>query len=191
MLLVPLWYLLFRPWKMRDGIMFGFASLFFLSQNYFVLKNGGFFFDQQDILLMPYYEPFLWGFYYITLKRFIADPREGSVELGWKAILGLAATGLCFSLFASESNLLLISTLISTSLLLILFHEKYDLYYALCAMVLGFAVEVFGVSTGLWWYPEPDFWGIPYWFATMWISVGILGRRFLIPLSYRLSKLLS
>ena len=41
--------------------------------------------------------------------------------------------------------------------------------------------EIFGVSEGLWSYPAPDFLGIPFWSATMWISVGLLGRRFLIP----------
>jgi hypothetical protein len=189
-ILLPFWYFIFRPWKKFEGIMVGIATLFFFVQNFLVLKSGGFSFKQQDILLMPWYEPFLWGFYYIVIKRFIADPRAEEVRLDWRAFAGLAVTGLCFSLFSSNSNLLLASTLISTGLLFAFFHEKYDFYYALVALVLGFAVEVFGVTTGLWWYPKPDFLGIPYWFATMWISVGVLGRRFLIPLSCRLANLL-
>jgi hypothetical protein len=184
--LLPFWFFVFRPWNKTEGIIFAIASLFFLMQNYFVLKSGGFYFKHRDILLMPYYEPFLWGFYYITIKRFISESPTIS-KMDWKSFLGLAITGLCFSLFSNHSNILLISTLISTGILLTLFHARYDFYYALCALVLGLVTEIFGVSTGLWSYPEPDFVGIPFWSATMWISVGLLGRRFLIPLATWLS----
>lgn len=181
-LLLPFWLLLFRPWSKAEYFMFLVASVFFLLQNYAVLKTGGFSFKHKDILLMPYYEPFLWGFYYLIIKRFISEPLQ-HCKLQLKAFFGLLLTGFAFSFFSQNSDSLLISTLVSTSVLLIMFHELYDLYYALCALILGFIIELFGVSTGLWTYPEPDFLGIPYWFATMWISVGILGRRLLVPLS--------
>lgn len=180
LILLPFWFFLFRPWNTEEIIIFFIASVFFLWQNYAVLKTGGFSFKYKDILLMPYYEPFLWGFYYLTIKRFIGEPPD-SHKLHGKAFFGSILTGLCFSLFSKNSTILFISTLISTSILFMMFHERYDFYYALCALILGFIIEVFGVSTGLWSYPEPDFLGIPYWFATMWGSVGLLGRRFLIP----------
>ncbi|MDY7036269.1 MAG: hypothetical protein SV375_08940, partial [Thermodesulfobacteriota bacterium] len=66
-------------------------------------------------------------------------------------------------------------------LLLLMFHKRYDLYYAVYALVLGMVIELFGVFSGLWHYPNPDILGIPFWFANMWMSVGLLGRRFLIP----------
>ena len=78
---------------------------------------------------------------------------------------------------------LFLATLVSTALLLAFFHERADIQWAGAALVLGLIVELFGVSAGLWRYPDPDFLGIPFWFATMWISVGVLGRRFLIPLA--------
>jgi hypothetical protein len=184
-ILLPFWFILFHPWNKTEGIMFIIASLFFLMQNYFVLKAGGFAFKYKDILLMPYYEPFMWGFYYTVIKRFISESSNTKV-LGWRPFLGLAITGICFSLFSRNSDILLISTVISTCILFALFHDRYDFYYAICALVLGFIVEIFGVTTGLWSYPDPDFLGIPFWFATMWISVGLLGRRFLIPLAERI-----
>lgn len=189
LILLPYWYLSFRPWSKAEYFMFLLASGFFFLQNYAVLKTGGFSFKHKDILLMPYYEPFLWGFYYLTIKRFISEQQHCTLHL--KAFLGLVLTGLAFSFFSHNSGLLLISTLVSTGVLLVLFHELYDFYYALCAFILGFIIELFGVSTGLWAYPEPDFLGIPFWFATMWISVGILGRRLLIPLSEWLAKKVS
>lgn len=183
-LLLPFWYFIFRPFKRSEIIMFVIASLFIIGQNYSVLKSGGFTFAQQDFFLMPYYEPFMWGFYYLNMKRFISE--DSDIEkpvLRFKAFLGLAATGICFSFFSQSSDLLLISTIVSTCFLLILFHKAYDIYYGVYALCLGFIIELFGISTGLWSYPDPDFLGMPFWFATMWISVGILGRRLLIPLS--------
>lgn len=182
LILLPFWYFIFRPWNQVEIIIFFIASIFFFVQNYAVLKTGGFSFKHKDILLMPFYEPFLWGFYYINIKRFISEGVE-AVTFDKKSVFGLLLTALAFSIFSKNSNTLFMATLLSTGMLFIMFHERFDFYYAAYALGLGFVIELFGVSSGLWAYPEPDFLGIPYWFATMWISVGLLGRRFLIPLA--------
>ncbi|MCP4672201.1 MAG: hypothetical protein GY857_12945 [Desulfobacula sp.] len=190
--LLPFWFLVFRPFKRSELIMFIIASLFIIGQNYSVLESGGFRFTQQDFFLMPYYEPFMWGFYYLNMKRFIAEKADKDRPvLGFKALFGLVATGICFAFFSQSSDLLLMSTTLSTCFLIILFHRAYDIYFGLYALVLGFIVELFGISTDLWVYPDPDFLGMPFWFATMWISVGILGRRLLIPLSEWIDNKLS
>jgi hypothetical protein len=134
---------------------------------------------------MPYYEPLLWGFYFLSLKRFISGRAGDDVRANKASVVGLVATSLAFSLFSFDPRALLIATTCSTTILLVLFHTRRDIYYGLSALALGLIVELFGVSTGLWSYPVPDFLGIPYWFATMWISVGLLGRRFLIPVTER------
>ena len=86
-----------------------------------------------------------------------------------------------FALFSSDSRTLLVATACSTAFLFMMFHTQGDVQFAVYALVLGFVIELFGVFTGLWWYPAPDILGIPYWFATMWLSVGLLGRRFAVP----------
>jgi len=131
---------------------------------------------------MPYYEPFLWGYYFISLKRFLINLAEIR-HVGKQALFGLLVTSLAFSLFPNNSRHLTYATIGSTALLFILFHERSDIFYALSALLLGTVIEVFGVFTGLWFYPETDFLGLPYWYAAMWISVGLLGRRFMIPLA--------
>ena len=181
-ILLPFWFFIFRPWNKTEVIIFIIASAFFLGQNYAVIKAGGFSFKHKDLLLMPYYEPFLWGFYYLNIKRFVLEV-DKSVPFEKKSIFGLLLTALTFSIFSENSNTLFMATLLSTGALFILFHERFDFYYAAYALELGFIIELFGVSSEHWSYPEPDFLGIPYWFATMWISVGVLGRRFLIPLA--------
>jgi hypothetical protein len=180
LILLPFWWIVFRPWQLGELYSFVIATIFFLIQNYVCLKAGIFEFRHKDILLMPYYEPFMWGFYFTALKRFIAGSRK-SPAFEMKSLIGLLATSIAFSLF-SKTSLFFAATIVSTLLLFVLFHRKLDIAYAVSALLLGFVVELFGVFSGLWSYPAPDFLRMPYWFSTMWISVGLLGGRFLMPL---------
>jgi hypothetical protein len=178
--LLGVWSVIFYPLAIGEIVLFLVAALFFVVQDYLSLKAGLFAFRDKDMLLMPFYEPALWGFYFLGMKRFVTGTGTASLVVDWKAIVGVVVSSLVFSLF-SDSHTLFIATLCLTAFLFFLFHTKTDISYALYALVLGFVIEIFGVSKGLWSYPAPDFLGIPFWFATMWVSVGLLGRRFLIP----------
>jgi hypothetical protein len=189
LLLTLSWAALFFPLSAGELVLFALAGLFFLFQNYVCLKAGLFEFKFKDVLLMPYYEPLLWGFYFLGMKRFISGgKKEDIVVLDSKSYVGVVVTSIVFSLFSFDSHALFIATACSTALLCFLFHTRFDLYYALYALTLGLTMELFGVSTGLWWYPAPDFAGLPYWFLTMWISVGLLGRRFAMPAAELIAK---
>ena len=184
LVLIPLfacWAIVFHPVDRSDLALFVVAGLFITVQNYLALQDGLFEFRFKDILLMPYYEPLLWGFYFVTMKRFVNGRKDEHTPLGMKAVAGLLATSAMFALFSSDSRTLFVATACSTAFLFALFHTKVDVQFAIYALVLGFVIELFGVFTGLWWYPAPDILGMPYWFATMWLSVGLLGRRFAIP----------
>jgi len=181
LLLMVWWSVVFYPISRTDLVAFGLAAVFFLLQNFVCLKAGLFEFRFKDVLLMPYYEPFLWGFYFVTLKRAISGVGRDPVTLDARSAAGLIVTSIAFSVCSFDPRVLLVATACSTTLLLVMFHESNDRWYALCALVLGFIIELFGVTTHLWSYPTSDFLGIPYWFATMWMSAGLLGRRFLIP----------
>ncbi len=186
-ILLACWWLMFSPLTAGDVVMFVFASAFFLVQNYVTLKEGLFEFRFKDILLMPWYEPALWGFYFLALTRFVPTTPHDRATVSLKSVAAVVVTSLMFSLFSHDSRLLLAATGVSTAVLFAMFHTRADVHYALAALGLGLIVELFGVSTGLWRYPAPDVLGIPYWFATMWMSVGLLGRRFLIPAAEWLS----
>lgn len=187
-LLVVAWSFVFAPVTLDEVVLFVLAAAFFLVQNFVCLKAGIFVFQHKDVLLMPYYEPLLWGFYLLSAKRFASSRPARVPAIDAKAITGLVATSLVFSVFTYSSKALFAATSGSTLLLLALFHSPSDLAFAAFALGLGFVVELFGVFTGLWWYPAPDFLGIPYWFATMWISVGLLGRRFAMPAAQRVAE---
>jgi hypothetical protein len=186
-MLPPMWFLLLRPLHRAEWILFVLVGVFFVGQNYAVLSAGGFAFRQKDILLMPYYEPLLWGYWFLNISRFAAEP-SGQINLHWRAFLGVVVTAAMFTVLGANSDHLLWGTLVSSALLLVLFHEAADVRQGLYAMALGFAIEYFGVSQGFWSYPHPDILGMPYWFATMWFSIGILGRRFVQPLAQWLAR---
>jgi hypothetical protein len=177
------WLVLFWPIRSSEAVAFLVAAAFFTVQNYVCLQAGLFEFRFKDILLMPYYEPALWGFYFLSMKRFVSGAGLDPPPLQWTGVVGTIVTSVMFSVFSGNHQALLVATLCSTAFLFVLFHTRGDVYYATYALILGFIVELFGVSTGLWSYPRPDFLGMPFWFATMWISVGLLGRRFLFPVS--------
>jgi len=179
--LLVVWWLLFFPLTTTDYLLFPLAAAFFTIQNYVCLKAGLFAFQSHDFLLMPYYEPLLWGFYFISMKRFVFGDAADYAPLDIRSVVGLVVTSIAFSIFSSAPRPLLVATAGSTLLLVTLFHTTSDLACALFALILGFIVELFGVRTGLWSYLAPDFLGIPFWFATMWLSVGLLGRRFAMP----------
>src|SRR5258705_1483500 len=157
LLLVGSWSAVFYSLTAGELTLFVVAALVFLLQDYLSLKAGLFEFRDKDILLMPYYEPALWGFYFLSMKRFVEGERQHPLALDWKAIAGVVLTSVVFSLF-SNSHTLFIATLCSTAFLFLLFHTKLDIYYAVYALTLGFIVEMFGVSEGLWSYPAPISW---------------------------------
>ena len=180
--LALVWAVVLFPIRWNELIVFVLAGVFFVFQNYVCLKAGLFEFQFKDVLLMPYDEPLLWGFYFLSMKRFLASAEKSNV-INWKSFAGLAVTSVAFSLFNYNSHMLFVATLCSTAILFLLFHTERDAQHALFALALGFVVEMFGVSTGLWSYPAPDVLGIPWWFGTMWLSVGLLGYRFLFPVA--------
>lgn len=181
-LLLPLqWWWLLRPFTRRELLLGGLAALFFIGQNYTVLRAGAFVFEQRDFLLMPYYEPPLWAFWYLVLVRWVDEP-PNAVPLQARAGLGLLLTVIAFSGFAGDSRALTGATLVSTAGLVALFRERGDFVYGGCALALGVAVEAVGLLSGRWFYPQADFLGLPYWFAAMWYAVGVLGRRVGVPL---------
>ena len=182
-LLLATWGLLFYPFSTAELVAFVVGALFFVGQDYATLKAGSFEFRFKDILLMPWYEPPLWGFYFLAIKRVVVGRGDLKTRLSWKSLAGLLVTSTVFSLFSADAHTLFLASLASTGVLFVLFHTATDLAFAATALALGAVIELFGVGTGLWKYPEPDVLGIPYWFSTMWVSVGLLGARFLIPLS--------
>jgi hypothetical protein len=188
-LMLPVqWALVFRPIERREWALCALVAPFFVLQNYMALRAGAFAFRQQDFLLMPWHEPMLWMGWYLHLVRFVGEPPH-AVRLRWTAWVGLLATVIAFSAFGGDAGALNVAASVSTGLLLAMFHHPGDLAYGLCAVVLGLLVEWVGITHGLWSYPGAGAAHLPFWSGLMWLSVGLLGRRFVVPAAEWLTQL--
>lgn len=187
LLLLAVWAVLLLPLRRVEWCMLAIVIPFFFLQDAAALQAGSFTFRQQDMLRMPAYEPLLWGYWFLHIRRVLGAP-DAQESAGWSSLVGLVLTALVFSVFAGHGDSLWRASLVSTAFLLLCFHSRMDLAYGAYALLLGLIVEQTGVRQGLWFYPATDWIGLPYWFATMWLSVGLLQRRFVLPVAAWLAR---
>ncbi len=170
----------FKYVNLYEVILFLIGVFFIIPADYLVLKNSSFYFTRRDFLLMPSYEPFMWGFYFLFLKRINDRYRPQIIpKISKKALSALFIVMLAFQ-FPRHLNL---TVNLSGLLTLCLFHTRHDLQFGISALLLGTIVELFGVWNGLWWYPKTDIFGLPFWYIGMWWNVGVLVYRIAMPLA--------
>jgi hypothetical protein len=177
--LLLVWAVTFRTVSKLDAIFFVCVCGFFTAMNAASLSQGIFTFSSPDVMGMPVYELFMWGFYLLHLKRVLGGPApKGKRASVWVLALLYAAA---FAVIP-DAKLLLIATSILLGIGLVLFHEPLDLAYTAYLIILGAAIEYTGVYSGEWFYPESPAGGVPYWFVTMWGGVGLFTRRLILPI---------
>lgn len=180
--LALLWALTFRRLDRADAVFYGAVCLFFTAMNAASLKQGIFAFTRPDLLGMPVYELFMWGFYLLHTRRVLGGPApQGRRAQAWILALLYSAA------FATihDGNLLLLVTGVLLAAGLALFHEREDLAYTGYMVLLGAAIEYTGVHSGQWAYPGDPPGGVPLWFVTLWGGVGLFLRRLLLPILAR------
>jgi hypothetical protein len=176
--LLLLWSLSFQRLNLREGIFYIGVCLFFTGMNALSLRQGIFAFSHPDVLGMPVYELFMWGFYLLHTWRVLGGAAPtGSPLRAWVLALLYAAA---FGSFA-DGNTLLVVTAALLLVGLALFHEPLDLAYVAYLVALGAAFEYMGVHSGQWSYPGQPLGGVPLWFVTLWGGVGLFLRRLVVP----------
>lgn len=177
-LLLAWWALTFGPRDWREVLFFILACAFFTGMNALALRQGIFAFGTADVLGMPWYELFMWGFYNLHILRMLGGPVPGSRRPAAWILAGLFA--LCFAV-VSDPHLLFTATALVLSVALLFFHGRWDLAYLGYAALLGAAIEYAGVWSGQWHYPGAPPGGVPAWFVTLWAGVGLFLRRLVVP----------
>jgi hypothetical protein len=180
--LVLLWALSFGRLSKVEAVFYGAVCLFFTAMNAASLKQGIFAFRTPDLLGMPVYELFMWGFYLLHTRRVLDGPApEGRRAATWTLALLYSAA------FATihDGQMLLAVTAVLLGLGLVLFHERLDLAYTGYMVLLGAAIEYTGVWSGQWIYPGHPLGGVPLWFVTLWGGVGLFLRRLVLPILVR------
>lgn len=180
--LLVLWLFTFRRLNRPESVFVLAVCLFFTGMNAASLSQGIFAFTYPDVLGMPVYELFMWGFYLLHTKRLLDGPvpENRRVEVWILALLysvAFAAIPDPTTLLAVTGGLLVIG--------LILFHEPLDLAYTGYMVLLGAAIEYTGVHSGQWHYPGDPPGGVPFWFVTLWGGVGLFLRRLVLPILKR------
>jgi len=91
---------------------------------------------------------------------------------------------LAFSLLAASivllwrNNLLLFTiVLVEASVVLALWHEKYDVTFFAVIAALGTLAEIVFVNFGVWQYANPTVLGIPLWFPLSFGTAAVVGER--------------
>lgn len=178
--LLAFWALLFCPLSRAEALLVLGVSIFFTGMNASALDQGIFQFHDADVLGMPFYELFMWGFYILHAYRLWGGgvPARPRKWLAWGLGLMFAAS------FVSITDQTLLFAVTATVLMvaLIFFHERLDLAYVGHMIVIGAFVEYVGVHSGQWFYPADVPGGVPPWFITMWGGIGLFFRRLVLPL---------
>lgn len=177
-----LWAVTFRKLSKPEAVFYFGVCVFFTVMNALSLKQGIFAFTTPDVLGMPVYELFMWGFYLLHLKRVLGGPTpQSKPAVVWTLALLYAAAFAAIpdarALLAVTGSLLLVG--------IFLFHEPLDLAYTGYLILLGAAIEYTGVYSGQWHYPGNPPGGVPLWFITLWGGVGLFLRRLILPVLTR------
>lgn len=177
------WALLFWPIARQELLVAFGVCLFFTSMNASALKQGIFKFSNPDLLGMPVYELFMWGFYLTHVDRLWRAGRPAMARplVAWVLALFFSAA---FSVITDQQVLFAVTAIILL-IAFAVFREPMDLAYAGHMVLLGAMIEYLGVHFGEWTYPLDVPGGVPPWFVTMWAGIGLFYRRLIIPLIRR------
>ena len=183
--LLLVWALTFGPLSRVEACFYAITCLFFTGMNGASLQQGIFAFRSPDVLGMPVWELFMWGFYLLHTRRMLNGPApQGKRGAVWALAI---AYSLAFSTI-HDGQLLLAVTGALLLAGLVLFHERNDLAYTGYMIALGAAVEYTGVLSGQWHYPAPPPGGVPLWFLTLWGGVGLFLHRLVLPVLARFER---
>ena len=178
-LMLLVWALGFRGLSRREGLMVIGVNALFFAMNSGALRQGVFRFSHPDLLGMPVYEFFMWGFYTLNATRLLGGAAPVK-RRGWAVALAVLFA-VPFST-VTDDTWLLATTGAVLVVALLFFHEREDLAFTGYLVVMGALIEYVGVWTGQWSYPAHPLGGVPLWFITMWGGGGLFTRRLRVPL---------
>ncbi len=173
-LLLLFWWWSFGPTRRSERWLFGLSCLLFTVMNLMALRQGIFAFTSPDLLGLPWYEFFMWGFYLLHARRLLGPACSAPATAVCWLLMGLFA--LCFTALSDPTWLLLASaTLLAVTRWLDA--DPLAWRHAGYLLLLGALFEYVGVHSGQWHYPGAPWGGVPLWFVTMWGGIGFFAQR--------------
>lgn len=182
--MIGIWAIGFGRISRRELILFMAVSVLFSLLDMAALQSGAFKFRHPDLLGLPIYEFFMWGFFTLHALRFVGKvpaTRQLWLSIALAVVFAVPFATLAdpFALFAA-SSVMLIATLA-------IFRDSVDFAYTGYMIAIGSLIEYVGVWTGQWAYPNAPPGGVALWFIPMWGGVGLFtGRLLAAPIGHRM-----
>ena len=170
-ILLVFWVISFYPLRKLEFYFFIITSFVFTFSNYGALKNLTFDFTAKDVLLMPYNELFMWGFYCLNAHRFIGVNLTEKIQVK-KMLIYSILFAISFSILHDEILLTSIASIILI-IALIFFRSPRAFKYIIYFLFMGVFVESMGLTFNLWHYPHAKF-KVPLWAPLMWGNIGLI-----------------
>jgi hypothetical protein len=183
--MIVVWAIGFRRMSRAEIAMMAGIDVIFVSADLGALHHQIFHFSHPDLMGMPVYEYFLWGFYVLHTIRWVGGPYPHFRP--FPTVILAAAFAVTFATITNPDLLLSASAAVLV-LALLFFHEGDDFLYIGYMIAIGAVIEYVGTGTGQWAYPAALYGGVPAWFVTMWGGVGLLTRRLALPLLARVRQ---
>ncbi len=169
------WGITFYPFSKQDLVLFFLTSLFFTLVDISVLHQGIFAFTDKDFFGMPYFEVFMWGFYFLHASRLLQGAIPTSV---WQGIIFSGVIFLALSAIPNISIALIVGAGILIGALFY-FGTKKDVLYSGYLMLIGVLIEYLGTATDTWKYSIDNYF---YWWVITWAVSGLVLYRTMLPL---------
>jgi hypothetical protein len=161
--------------SIEEVYLFVCINIFFTFMNYMSIVNGIFSFTTPDLIHLPWYEFVMWGVYVLHLKRMVDFNFKKEFEKYKINLFDYICVGLVVIIFSvcKEKNLVTILPLLVNFFYLIMKRSKMLTVSYLYFIVIGGVLEVVGTNGGQWSYPQPDFYGVPFWYVNVFGSFAI------------------
>jgi hypothetical protein len=172
--LLPLWWISFGGLSRKEWIAFALINVLFVVSDIGAIKNGFFQFYKPDLLGLPVWELFMWGFYLLHTHRMFPPRVPKSLDL--KLVMLAVVFSQVFAVIPDRTWLLGVTSAV-LMITLYFYHEREDLLYCAYLMLMGIAVETVGLGFHLWSYPETDYNSALVQFVIMWGAVGLYFRH--------------
>lgn len=177
--MVVVWVITFKRISNRELLIMAGVNVLFSLMDLGALHNGVFRFRHPDLLGLPIYEFFMWGFFTLHALRFVAKvpaTRRLGLSIALAAVFAVPFATITdpLVLFVASSALLIAA--------LAMLRDSVDFAYTGYMIAVGSLIEYIGVWTGQWAYPSAPPGGVALWFIPMWGGVGLFTGRILAPL---------
>ena len=183
--LLVFWIITFYPFNRFEIAVFFIVSVLYSFGNILSVQKEVFYFKNPELFGLPYYEYFMWGFYFLHTMRVLTPLNQPHFE--FKAIPLAMFFSASFSL-TNDPFILPLLSFVALGFLLLFYHSSDDLRYMAYFVLFGMILEIIGVLSDQWGYPAPHKTAVAPWFFCLFAGSGIICYRIALPLLNILCK---